>query len=196
MHNKIRDFDPTRAMLEFVNGEQKVLSQRAACYRRLNKEQERRTGSYVSAFNGVSPAAKQKLNLYFDVSERGGECGRACVCVCVRGKCVRNVHACVEPLDTFSLKEPHSPRPPPKQLATSMTVLYTPQIGKDFVYEVGDERGIRFIVDLSDEDKGPTCSCLRIQVRTADTHTKQPTPSTHTRHILINSSIDPRPCQT
>ena len=69
MHNKIRNLDPTRAMLEFVNGEQKVLSQRAACYRRLNKERARRTGSYVSAFNGISPAAKQKLNLYFDVSE-------------------------------------------------------------------------------------------------------------------------------
>jgi len=77
-----------------------------------------------------------------------------------------------------------------------MTVLYTPQIGKDFVYEVRDERGIRFIVDLSDEDQGPTCSCLRIQVRTADTHMHEPNPFTHNIYMLINSSIDPCPCQT
>lgn len=78
----------------------------------------------------------------------------------------------------------------------SMTVLYTPQIGKDFVYEVTDQRGFRFVVDLSDEDQGPTCSCLRIQVTTADTHTHPPTPSIHTIYILIHSSIDPRLCQT
>lgn len=73
-----------------------------------------------------------------------------------------------------------------------MTVLYTPQIGKDFVYEVTDQRGIRFVVDLSDEDQGPTCSCLRVQVRTADTHTQPPTPSIHIIYTLNHSSIDPR----
>jgi len=79
MHNKIRDGDVTGSVLEFVKGEQKMLSQCAAYYRRLHKEQARRTGLYVSDFNGVSPALKDKLNLYFDVSVRG----RACVCACV-----------------------------------------------------------------------------------------------------------------
>jgi len=70
-----------------------------------------------------------------------------------------------------------------------MTVLYTPQIGKEYVYVVTDQRDIPYFVDLSDEE-GPTCSCLRIQVGTAINHPTHPHARTQTiLYSPIHSSI-------
>jgi hypothetical protein len=68
-HKKVRELDVTSAVLEFVKEEMMRLSKQAKQYLSLFKAQAKRTSRYF-AYDGLSPAAIAKFNIYSRVRAR------------------------------------------------------------------------------------------------------------------------------